>query len=141
MVKKRRKPRDAAGSPGRVGVHCTVTVCRGGECGSRSKHPDTDHRAHLIRIQDHLATSAEVRVSKCLDACEYSNVIVISPPRLADNGAAEPLWVGTMNEEDDAATDLLACVAAGGPGVSEVPLLVELHSFAPSRRMRHSLDD
>jgi hypothetical protein len=120
MAKKRRKPRDAAGSPGRVGVHCTVTVCRGGECGSRSKHSYTDHRAQLTRIQDQLATSAVVKVGKCLDACEHSNVIVVSPPPLGDKNGTEPLWVGTMNEEDDATTDLIAWVAAGGPGVSEV---------------------
>lgn len=141
MAKKRRTSHGETRSTGEAGDHCTVTVCRGGECGSRNKHPDTDHRAQLARIQDHLATSAVVKISKCLDACEHSNVIVVSPPPLGDNNGAESLWVGTMNEEDDSTTDLIAWVAAGGPGVSEVPLHVELHSFAPSRRMRHSLDD
>lgn len=141
MAKKRRTSHGEARSPVGAGDHCTVTVCRGGECGSPSKHPDTNHRAQLTRVQDQLATSAEVKVSKCLDACEYSNVIVVSPSPLGDNGGAEPLWAGTMNEEDDATTDLLTWVAAGGPGVAEMPLLLELHSFVPSRRMRHALDD
>jgi len=46
-----------------------------------------------------------------------------------------------MNEEDKATTNLIAWVAAGGPGIAEIPLVLELHSFAPSRRMRHALDD
>lgn len=141
MAKKQRTPRGPAPSPGGAGDHCRVTVCRGGECGSHSKHPDTHHRAQLTRLQEELGASAEVRVSKCLDACEYSNVIVVTPSRAGHSNGAEPLWVGTMNEQDDTTADLIAWVIAGGPGVSEVPLLVELHSFAPSRRMRHALDE
>lgn len=79
--------------------------------------------------------------SKCLEACEYPNVIVVTPSTQGHSNGADPLWVGTMNEDDDATTDLIAWVTAGGPGASEVPLLVELQTFSPSRRMRHALDE
>lgn len=118
---------------------CVVRVCRGGDCGSKAKHPGTDHRAQLAQITDQLAQHAKVMVTKCLDACEHSNVIVVTPnPAHTDD--ADPVWLGQMNDAT-ATADLIDWVRCGGPDRAEMPVGVELASFSPSRRMRHALED
>lgn len=119
---------------------CTVSICRGGECGSRTKHPGTDHRAQLRLITDKLADHAVITITKCLDACEHSNVIVVTPSNQGQRAAADEIWLGEMNDQPTT-RELIGWVQEGGPGVAEMPLALELVSFKPSRRMRRALED
>lgn len=113
----------------------TVLVCRGGDCGSRTKHPDVDHVGLLREMKETVAGSARVVPSKCLDACEHSNVVVVVP------GArdSEPVWTGGVNDRE-LNTALCEFVRSGGPGVAELPIEVELQQFRPSRRNCQELD-
>lgn len=99
----------------------TVTVCRGCCCGTAKKHPDTDHPALLDRLRTALAEVARVQVvTDCLGSCENSNVMVVTPSRVARIFGARPTWLGRILDNDD--VDSLACwLAAGGPGVAEAP--------------------
>jgi hypothetical protein len=84
----------------------TVTVCRGGDCGSRRKHPGFDHVEQLRRIRGELdGTAASVVVSRCQDLCAFSNVVRVTPGRRGRDAGVRPVWMGRML--DDAATDSL----------------------------------
>lgn len=112
---------------------CTVLLCRGCCCGSRRKHPDLDHDAHLHRLRQQITGSGRVRVSDCLGPCERSNVAVVIPSRSARRDGARPVWLGWVLDDD--AIDAIACwVRAGGPGRSEPPTALTLQEFAPPRR-------
>jgi hypothetical protein len=87
----------AAGASG-----CTVTVCRGGICGT-PKASGLDHAAQLHQLRRDLATDAEVRTSRCLDACEHANVIVIQPSAAGHAAGGRPLWLGLVNDPGAAA--------------------------------------
>jgi (2Fe-2S) ferredoxin len=78
---------------------------------------------------------AQVRVSDCLDACERSNVVVVTPSTRGRAAGARPAWLGDVLDEDTAEA-IVEWVAAGGPGVSDPPVVAELSLFAPSRRVR-----
>ncbi|MDF2977272.1 MAG: hypothetical protein K0S40_2000 [Actinomycetospora sp.] len=113
----------------------TLTVCRGCCCGTASKHPDVDHRAQLERFR----AAGRVRVSDCLDACAYSNVVVVSPSPAGRAAGARPVWLfGVLDAETE--DELTAWVAAGGPGVAEPPGMLDLRIFTPSRRVRAAVD-
>ncbi len=127
--KPARSPR-AGASPG-----CTVTVCRGCCCGSAAKHPDVDHGAQLAELRERLKGVAQVRVSSCLDTCERSNVVVVTPSDAGRAAGARPAWLGDVLAED-ATEEIVEWVRAGGPGVSDPPLAVDLRLFSPSRRVR-----
>lgn len=73
-----------------------VVVCRGGDCGSRRKHPGLDHVEQLTRIRDALQDRGTVTVSRCLDACERSNVVVLVPGRRGREAGAVPCWIGEV---------------------------------------------
>ncbi|WP_092666933.1 hypothetical protein [Agrococcus carbonis] len=113
----------------------TVVVCRGGDCGSRAKHPDVDHVGLLRQMRDRIGGSARVAPSKCLEACEHSNVVVVVPG--ARDG--EQVWVGGVNDRE-LNTALSDFVRAGGPGVAMLPIELELQQFRASRRSRQELD-
>jgi len=116
----------------------TVVVCRGGDCGSRRKHPDVDHGAQLTAFRDGTAGSARVIPSKCLDACEHSNVVVVLPSEAGGAAGATPVWIGEVN--DTAVTnDIVEWVNAGGPGVAPDPTLVSIQEFRPTRLSRSEL--
>ena len=59
-----------------------VLLCRGCCCGTRSKHPRTDHDEQLNALA--VAAAAQdcvaLRVVDCLDECDRSNVVVIRRP-------------------------------------------------------------
>lgn len=112
----------------------TVTVCRGCCCGRVEKNPGVDHAAQLATLRERLG-AARVRVSDCLDVCEQSNVIVVSPAPDARASGERPVWLGLVHDHD-AVTDIADWVQAGGPGVAEPPALLDLHRFSPSRRVR-----
>ncbi|WP_184946878.1 (2Fe-2S) ferredoxin domain-containing protein [Kitasatospora kifunensis] len=114
-------------------------VCRGCCCGT-PKVPGLDHRAQLTDLRASLAGVANVRPTDCLDACEQANVIVIQPSAEGRKAGGRPVWLGLVNGPD-AAADITAWVKAGGPGLAEAPDILDLYTFAPSRRIRQALDD
>ncbi|SEQ08177.1 hypothetical protein [Microlunatus flavus] len=132
----RRRPREVG-----VDERQTVVVCRGGDCGNRTKHPGVDHRDQLRRISGEVdITRARVVSSGCLDACEHSNVVVVVPGSAGRARGAAPVWVGGVL--DEACTgDLVEWVDAGGAAVADAPVLVDLHAFHPTRLNRHELEE
>jgi (2Fe-2S) ferredoxin len=116
-----------------------VTVCRGCCCGTTANHPDVDHVGQLTRLRAGLAGAAQVRVSDCLDVCEHSNVVVVSPSRAGRDAGARPTWLGFVLD-DDAVDDIIAWVGAGGPGLADPPATVDLYVFHPPRRARRSVN-
>ncbi len=117
----------------------TVVVCRGGDCGSRRKHPGTDHQAQLSALRSIARPGTRVLVSKCLDACDHSNVVVVAP---GADGVAQgegAVWIGEANDADTT-TEIVRGVDEGGPGVPEMPVLVEIARFWPTRQSRRTLD-
>lgn len=125
--KKAAKQKPEAGA-------ATVTVCRGCCCGRAEKNPGTDHTAQLATLRERLGPG-KVRISDCLDVCEQSNVIVVSPAPAGRANGARPVWLGLVHDPD-AATDIADWVQAGGPGLADPPDILELYRFAPSRRVR-----
>ena len=114
---------------------CTVTVCRGCCCGRPEKNPGVDHPAQLVHLRTHLPKSTTVRVSDCLDVCERSNVIVLSPSPQGRAAGARPVWLGQVHDQDVIA-EITDWIAAGGPGIAEPPPTLDLYAFSPSRRIR-----
>lgn len=116
----------------------TVTVCRGCCCGSRRKHPAFDHEGQLELIRAGGGDDVRVRVADCLDACERSNVMVVTPSAAGRAAGARPVWLGDLLD-DDVAADVIEWAASGGPGVAEAPAVLDLYEFRPSRRARGGL--
>ncbi|MEV8360076.1 (2Fe-2S) ferredoxin domain-containing protein [Microbacterium sp. NPDC076895] len=116
-----------------------VVVCRGGDCGSRRKHPGTDHVAQLREIRNAAGTKVAVTVSRCLDACEHSNVIVIIPDADGRSAGASAVWVGEANDAE--VTDDILETMAGPGGLTGLPALVDIHTFHPTRQNRRELDE
>ena len=133
--KARRRPAEVTGSGLPV-----VVVCRGGDCGSRTKHPGFDHRAQLCEIRGRLEQRAEVVSSSCLDACEHSNVVVVLPGRDARAAGGQPVWIGQVNDADTT-TEVVDWVDAGGPVVADEPTLVAIRGFRAKRLNRLELDE
>ncbi|MDQ2826390.1 MAG: (2Fe-2S) ferredoxin domain-containing protein [Actinomycetota bacterium] len=116
-------------------TRCVVTVCRGCCCGTASKHPDVDHSGQLEQLRLRLGGATPVRVSDCLDSCEHSNVIVVTPSVLGRRAGTGPVWLGEVLDPDSTA-ELAEWVAAGGPGVADAPAALSSHVFRPPRQMR-----
>lgn len=133
MARAKKKQRERDGNADADAL--TVVVCRGGDCGSRAKHPDVDHVGLLRETRDTLAGAARVVPSRCLDACEHSNVVVVVPA--GDDG--EEVWIGDVNDHGVNAA-LTEFVRSGGPGAAELPIELELRQFRPTRRNRQELD-
>jgi len=115
---------------------CTLVVCRGCCCGHPGKHPGTDHARQLDRLR---AAAAEhgfrVRTTDCLGPCDQANVIVVQPSGEGRRAGGRPTWVGFAM--DDACTEEIAgWAAAGGPGVAEPPMSLELQFIRPRREAR-----
>lgn len=116
-----------------------VVACRGGDCGSRRKHPDVDHVGQLRHLRHALDGVALVVTSKCLDACEHSNVVVVLPGAAARQADPTPVWLGEVNDADT--TDgLVEWIKAGGPTSRPAPVAVEVATFTPTRLSRHELE-
>ena len=117
----------------------TLTLCRGCCCGTVKKHPDVDHPAQLRRLTTETAGSGRVCHSECLDACSYSNVVVVSPSAAGRAAGARPVWLlGVLDAETE--DEIIAWVRAGGPGVVDPPGMLDLRVFTPSRRVRSAVD-
>jgi (2Fe-2S) ferredoxin len=109
---------------------CTVTVCRDCCCGSRSKHPLTDHDGQLAALRSALEPDHRVRTSLCLDVCSQSNVMVVQPAPSARRAGARPVWFGLVHD-DVVAADLVSWIRDGGPGVAAMPAVLELSVIDP----------
>lgn len=113
-----------------------VTVCRGCCCGTRAKHPGTDHAGQLAALRAALSgTAVRLRITDCLDACEHSNVVIVSPSGAGRRAGGRPVWLGEVLDPDPI-EEIAAWAVAGGPGVAEPPGTLDLHAFSPSRRVR-----
>jgi (2Fe-2S) ferredoxin len=138
-VSRRNRPGGGKGKQGndKPGDESTTTVavCRGCCCGSQRKHPGTDHARQLAQLQAGLTGSGRVRVTDCLDACDRSNVMVVSPSRAGRAAGARPAWLGDVLD-DETVGEVLEWVRAGGPGVAEQPPGLDGARFFPSRRTR-----
>ena len=110
--------RDGRHRQGQAGV--VVTVCRGCCCGTAAKHPDVDHDGQLDQLRRTLADTAQVRVSDCLDACDRSNVVVVTPSAAGREAGGRPVWLGEVLDASST-TDLTGWAAAGGPGLADRP--------------------
>jgi (2Fe-2S) ferredoxin len=138
-VSKRSRRRVPAPGAGAGAERPTVTVCRGCCCGT-PKIPGLDHAAQLRVLRQAVGGAARVRVTDCLGACERANVIVIQPSATGRRAGGRPAWLGLVNDRD-AAADIAAWVASGGPGVTDPPGILGLYTFSPSRRVRAELDE
>lgn len=138
MARKRSKQRRKRGGS-EESAEPLVVVCRGGDCGSRRKHPEVDHQAQLAAIREGVGAGASVVVSRCLDACDHSNVVVVLPGS-AGRDFAEPVWVGEVNDQATTA-EVIEWVQQGGPGIVDPPVLVDIKHFTPTRSNRHELDE
>jgi (2Fe-2S) ferredoxin len=114
---------------------CTVTVCRGCCCGTVGKHPDVDHAGQVEALRVGIGDAGRVRVSDCLDACERSNVMVVGPSPDGRRAGAKPTWLAGVLHPDTVG-DVVEWVRAGGPGVEDPPGILDLSTFAPSRKQR-----
>ncbi|MDQ1723819.1 MAG: hypothetical protein QOG52_847, partial [Frankiaceae bacterium] len=73
----------------------------------------------------------------CLDVCEMSNVLIVSPSPAAREAGARAVWLGRVLA-DSTIDDVVAWAVAGGPGCAEPPVGVEVSSFTPARRVREA---
>jgi hypothetical protein len=105
-----------------------VTVCDGCCCGTRRKHPGVDHEALRTRLATAVGTSGRVRTTGCIDACERSNVAVVTPSPAGRRAGGRPVWLGGV-VVPSAVDGIAAWVRAGGPGLASVPPDVELLVF------------
>lgn len=104
-----------------------------------AKHPDVHHAGQLAALRGGVAGSGQVRISDCLDACQHSNVIVVTPSPAGREAGARPVWLGEVLDEDTTA-EVAAWVTSGGPGLAEPPGDLDLHVFYPSRRVRQAAE-
>ena len=126
---KRRSDDSEPGAP-------LVTVCRGCCCGNRAKHPNTDPAGQIARLRAVLAgTDVRLRVTDCLDACEHSNVVIVSPSAAGRKAGGRPVWLGEVLDVEPV-EEIARWVLSGGPGITDPPGTLDLHGFSPSRRVR-----
>jgi hypothetical protein len=115
---------------------CTLVVCRGCCCGNSRKHPGTDHVGQVERLR---AAAAEhgfrVRTTDCLGPCDQANVIVVGPSPAGRRAGGRATWIGFASD-DDSTEEVVRWAAAGGPGLAEPPLTLELQFISPPRDAR-----
>lgn len=97
-----------------------VSFCHDCCCGTRRKHPDVDHDELRADLREGLKFAAVVTKSACLDACEESNVIVVSPSPLGRRGGTKPVWLRKILTPE-LVDQVVEWVAAGGPGAVPLP--------------------
>ncbi|MFE7753541.1 (2Fe-2S) ferredoxin domain-containing protein [Streptomyces sp. NPDC057429] len=132
MSRRTRKPAAGPG-PSRP----TVSVCRGCCCGT-PKIPGVDHAGQLAQLRQSLDGIATVRAVECLDACEHGNVMVVQPSAEGRDAGGRPVWLGLVNDPQ-AVADIAVWAGEGGPGLAEVPEILDLYTFKPSRRIQGGL--
>jgi hypothetical protein len=108
-----------------------VLVCRDCCCGTTAKHPEVDHRAQLDAIESAVESFPGGRavVTRCLDACSRSNVVVV---RWREGGEPRSLWLGGILRPRQ---ERLLCdwLARGGPLSAPLPTGLAFLAFAPTR--------
>jgi len=107
-----------------------VLVCRDCCCGTARKHPDVDHDFQLERIEEAAAVAgAKVIVTRCLDVCSRSNVVVV---RTLTAAQRKTLWFGEVLSrkrlEALCAWLRAGAFASGGP----LPATLAFATFAPT---------
>ena len=105
----------------------TLVICRDCCCGTVGKHPDFDHALQLRQIKlTATEIDAKVRVSRCLDECQHSNVIVVH--RKAQK--RESIWLGGVlsARATEALTQWISINCDG-----EVPQSLHKHVFTPKK--------
>jgi hypothetical protein len=115
---------------------CTLVVCRGCCCGDPRKHPGTDHAWQLDRLRAAAAEHGfQVRTTDCLGPCDQANVIVVQPSAAGRRAGGRAVWVG-FAMDDDCTEEVAGWAAAGGPGIAEPPVTLELQFIQPPRDAR-----
>jgi len=73
----------------------SVLLCRDCCCGTDRKHPEFDHAAQRRELEGVISKAGgKLHIVKCIDACSYSNVVVIRP----HNG--EKIWLGGLAQAE-----------------------------------------
>jgi len=106
-----------------------VLVCRDCCCGNPGKHPDEDHDGQLDAIRSAMAgvPDAVVAITKCLDVCDRSNVVVVRHQR---RRTRSDIWLGGVL--DTRQTDALcAWLRGGGPRSKPLPTVLRVAAFRP----------
>lgn len=117
---------------------CTLVVCRGCCCGDPRKYPDDDHAWQLERLRAGAEASGGrfvVRTVDCLGPCDQANVVVVQPSGDARRRGARAIWIG-FAMGDDCTEELVSWASAGGPGIAEPPVALELQFVRPPREAR-----
>ncbi|MFF3333062.1 (2Fe-2S) ferredoxin domain-containing protein [Streptomyces sp. NPDC002888] len=117
---------------------CTLVVCRGCCCGDPRKYPDSDHAWQLDRLRAGAAASGgrfAVRTTDCLGPCDQANVVVVQPSAAGRLAGGRAVWVG-FAMGDDCTDDLITWADAGGPGLADPPVTLELQFVRPPREAR-----
>ncbi|WP_211179041.1 MULTISPECIES: (2Fe-2S) ferredoxin domain-containing protein [unclassified Streptomyces] len=117
---------------------CTLVVCRGCCCGDPRKYPDDDHAWQLERLRAGAEASGGrfvVRTVDCLGPCDQANVVVVQPSGDARRRGARAIWIG-FAMGDDCSEELVSWASAGGPGIAEPPVALELQFVRPPREAR-----
>ncbi|MGR7002535.1 hypothetical protein ACU686_38505 [Yinghuangia aomiensis] len=111
-------------------------MCRGCCCGS-SKVAGIDHDAQLRNLRAALSGSTtRLRVTGCLPARAPTPTSSSSnPPRAGAPKAAARPGSATVNDHH-ATADIAAFTHAGGPGITELPEILQLYVFTPPRPRR-----
>lgn len=135
MGRKKKNSKNASEPRGET----VLVVCRGGDCGSRIKHPELDHREQLRTVRETAPDQVAVLTSRCLEACDHSNVFVVIPAAHALSQGQKPTWIGEVNDEETT-KDVLAWISSE-PTEGNRPVLVEIKEFQPTKRNRHELDE
>jgi (2Fe-2S) ferredoxin len=91
------------------------------------------------RLRAEVTPGGRLRVTDCLDVCERSNVMVVSPSAAGRRAGGRPVWLGEVLHPDVVAA-VLAWVGAGGPGGADRPAELDHHVFTPSRRVREAVE-
>jgi predicted metal-binding protein len=111
----------------------TILVCRDCCCGSVRKHDEVDHDDHLERLE-HAARDmggARVLVTRCLDECSRSNVVVV---RTRVGGEQRSVWFGEVLSRKRIEA-LCAWLRAGGlRTATPLPATLAFATFRPSEQ-------
>lgn len=104
-------------------------LCRDCCCGTRAKHPRTDHDGQVDALEAVAADNpaVQVRVVDCLDQCDRSNVVLVRRTDLPRK--QRDTWVGGVLTGK--ATEAVA--AWVGAGAGEPPPAVRSLVFRPKR--------
>jgi predicted metal-binding protein len=103
----------------------SLLLCNDCCCGTERKHPDFDHAAQRRELEKvAIAAGGKLRVVKCLDACSYSNVVVIR------RGSGKKIWLGGIAATN---THEALCQFVSADINQELPPLLESCVFEPSR--------